>query len=77
MFQKLLDKVQKYSPRTDCDGDSIHPYRCDYGEYINFNDITFKNFMKEIICQAHMAGQIDAGCKEPSWSNAHAYFTIL
>jgi len=31
--------------------------------------------MREEICQAHMAGQFDAGCKSPSWSNAHAYFT--
>lgn len=30
--------------------------------------------MQEIICQAHMAGQMDAGCKEPSWSNALAYY---
>ena len=28
---------------------------------------------KEIICQAHMAGQMSAGCKEPSWSEAHSY----
>ena len=32
---------------------------------------------KEKICQAHMAGQLDAGCKEPSWSNAHAYYQSL
>ena len=31
--------------------------------------------MQEIICQAHMAGQMDAGCREPSWSNAHAYYS--
>ncbi len=30
--------------------------------------------IKEIVCQAHMAGQMDAGCKEPSWSEAHAYY---
>jgi hypothetical protein len=29
---------------------------------------------EEEICQAHMAGQMDAGCKEPSWSNALAYY---
>jgi len=33
--------------------------------------------MREEICQAHMAGQMDAGCKEPSWSNAHAYFSTV
>ena len=28
----------------------------------------------EKICQAHIAGQRDAGCKEPSWSNAYSYY---
>ena len=30
--------------------------------------------IQEEICQAHMAGQMDAGCTHPSWSNASAYF---
>jgi len=33
--------------------------------------------MQELICQAHMAGQKDAGCSHPSWSNALAYFLKL
>jgi len=31
--------------------------------------------MKERVCQAHMSGQRDAGCKSPSWSTAFAYYT--
>lgn len=30
--------------------------------------------MQEKICQAHMAGQMDAGVRDPSWSNAFAYY---
>jgi len=31
--------------------------------------------VKEVVCQAHMAGQLNAGCAEPSWSEAHAHYT--
>lgn len=29
------------------------------------------------ICKAHMAGQRDAGCLHPSWSNALAYYKTV
>ena len=29
---------------------------------------------REALEQAHMAGQMDAGCKHPGYSNARAYF---
>jgi hypothetical protein len=29
---------------------------------------------REAVEQAHMAGQMDAGCRHPSYSNARAYF---
>ena len=29
---------------------------------------------REAVEQAHMAGQMDAGCKHPGYSNARAYF---
>jgi hypothetical protein len=29
---------------------------------------------REAVEQAHMAGQMNAGCKEPGYSNARAYF---
>ena len=32
---------------------------------------------QEEICRAHMAGQFDAGCKYPSWSNAFSYFKSI
>lgn len=31
------------------------------------------NASREAVEQAHMAGQMDAGCKHPSYSNARAY----
>jgi len=31
--------------------------------------------VKEVVCQAHMAGQLNAGCAEPSWSEAHTHYT--
>ncbi len=32
-------------------------------------------FFKEEILSAHMTGQIDAGCKEPSYSQAHRCYS--
>jgi DNA-directed RNA polymerase subunit RPC12/RpoP len=39
--------------------------------------INMNKNMQEEICQAHMAGQMDAGVRDPSWSNALAYFNTL
>jgi hypothetical protein len=39
--------------------------------------VSISNNPTEMICQAHMAGQKDAGCNAPSWSNAFAYYKQL
>lgn len=31
--------------------------------------------LEELLTEAHMSGQSSAGCRNPSWSSAYAYFS--
>ena len=37
----------------------------------------YMNNLQELVCQAHMAGQKNQGHCDPSWSEAHAYWSSL
>lgn len=58
-----MDQCKHCTVRGDFDKCSQTP--CSHRETWGF---------REAVEQAHMAGQMDAGCKHPGYSNARAYF---
>ena len=58
-----MDKCDKCTARGDFD--RCRMTKCSLREHWGF---------REAVEQAHMAGQTDAGCRHPGYSNARAYF---